>query len=76
MTNAERLVEAKEMRKNTTAAIDGLTKRGAKSWTVGGQQYTAMDISELLKLLQYWENQIAALTGGQRTIRRVVPVND
>ena len=76
MTNSQRLVEAKEMRKNTVAAIDGLTKRGAKSWTIGGQQYTAMDVSELLKLLQYWENQIMALSGGQRIIRRVVPVND
>jgi len=76
MSNAERLAEAKEMRKDVMEAIRALTKRGAKSWAIGGQQYSAHDISDLLKLLTYWENQIAELTGGRRIIRRIVPVND
>jgi len=76
MTNEERLVEAQEMRGLVIEAIRGLTKRGAKSWNIGGQMYTAQDISELLKLLQYWDNIIAELTGGRRTIRRIVPVDD
>jgi len=72
----ERLTEARNMRKKVVEAIDAITKRGAKSWTIGGQQYTAHDISDLLKLLQYLDAQIAELTGGRRTIRRIVPVDD
>jgi len=76
MANAERLNEAKEMRKLVIEAITGLTKRGAKSWNIGGQTYTSMDVDELLKLLKYWDNIIADLTGGRRIVRRVLPIDD
>jgi calcineurin-like phosphoesterase len=71
-----RLAEAKKMRGLVIEAMEALMKRGAKSWTIGGQQYTAQDISELLKMLQYWDAVIAGINGGQRTIRRIVPVDD
>jgi len=64
------------MRGLVIEAMEALMKRGAKSWTIGGQQYTAQDISELMKLLQYWDAIIAELTGGRRTIRRIIPVDD
>jgi hypothetical protein len=76
MTREEQLKEAQEMRGNIIEAIRALTKRGAKSWNIGGQSYTSMDVSDLLKMLQYWDNVISNLTGGRRTIRRVIPVDD
>jgi len=76
MTNAERLTEAKEMRKLVIEAITALTKRGAKSWNIGGQTYTSMDVKELMELLKYWDSIIANLTGGRRVVRRVLPIDD
>jgi len=71
-----RLLEAKEMRGLIVEAIRALTQRGAKSWNIGGQSYTSIDVSELLKMLQYWDSIIAQLTGGGRIVRRIVPVDD
>ena len=76
MTKQERLAEARKMRGDIIKAIDALVNRGAKSWNIGGQTYTSIDLSELQKMLQYWDNIIAELNGGRRTFRRVVPMDD
>jgi len=76
MTKDERLSEAKKMRKLVAEAIEALTKRGAKSWTIGGQTYTSIDVGELLKLMNYYDNVVSQLSGGGVVVRRIVPIED
>jgi hypothetical protein len=76
MANSERLVEARKMRGLVVEAIEALTKRGAKSWNIGSQSYTSIDIADLTKQLQYWDKVIASLTGGGRVMRRITIAND
>lgn len=47
----------------------------AKAYRIGSREYTAFDLSEIAKRVQYFANVIEALSGGARTSRvvRVVP---
>ena len=50
--------------------------RGAQSYSVGGQQLTRANLAEIRKGRKEWEAEIVSLSGGLRTVRSVVFMDD
>lgn len=69
------LEEAREMVEEIKKAIKSIVSGTAKSYKVGSREYTALDLDELEKRLDYFSNIVEALEGRVRTNRvaRVVP---
>lgn len=75
ITTAWTLEEARAMVNEIKKAIKSIVSGTAKSYKVGSREYTALDLGELEKRLDYFNNIVEALEGKVRTNRvaRVVP---
>ena len=75
ITTAWTLPEARAMVAEIKKAIQSIVSGTAKSYKVGSREYTALDLDELEKRLDYFNNIVEALEGKVRTNRvaRVVP---
>lgn len=73
--NAWTLTEAQEMLDACKTALKGIITGEAKSYRVGTREYTALDVEDLKKQIEYFGNLVEALSGSVRTKRvaRVVP---
>lgn len=73
--NAYTLSEAREMLTLCKTALRELITGQAKSYRVGTREYTALDIDDLKREIEYFGNLVEALSGSVRTKRvaRVVP---
>ena len=69
------LEEAQQMVQELKAAYKGIINGTAKSYKIGTREYTALDLEELQKNLNYFGNIVEALSGKGRRNRvvRVVP---
>ena len=69
------LTEAREMLSLFKAAYKELVTGQAKAYRVGTREYTALDIDDLRRQIEYFANIVEALSGNVRTKRvaRVVP---
>lgn len=69
------LVEARENLALCKEALKALISGQAKAYRIGSREFTALDIDELRKLIEYFGNIVEALSGAVKTNRvvRVVP---
>ena len=69
------LEEAKHMLDLCKEAHKELITGQAKSYRVGTREFTALDLEELMKQIEYFSNVVESLSGSVRTKRvaRVVP---
>ena len=74
-TSAYTLSEAKEQLALWKECERTLASGTAKAYRIGTREYTAFDLSEVGKRIEYFANVIEALSGTVRTSRvtRVVP---
>lgn len=74
-TSAYTLTEAREMLSLCKEAHKELITGQAKSYRIGTREYTALDLDDLMKQIEYFSNLVEALSGQVRTKRvvRVVP---
>jgi len=74
-TTAYTLQEAKTMLELVKEAHKELITGQAKSYRIGTREYTALDLDDLMKQIEYFSNLVEALSGAVRTKRvvRVVP---
>ena len=74
-TSAYTLTEAKEQLQLWKDCERALASGQAKAYRVGTREYTAFDLAEVAKRIEYFANVIEALSGSVRTSRvvRVVP---
>ena len=56
-------------------AYEGIVNGQAKSYRIGTREYTALDLDDLKKEIEYFSNIVESLSGTVRTKRvaRVVP---
>lgn len=75
ITDVWTLTEAINMVNEIKTAIRSIVNGTSKSYRIGTREYTALDIDELRKMLDYFGNVVEALSGRARTKRvtRVVP---
>lgn len=69
------LVEAREMLSLWKACEKALAEGQAKEYRVGTREYTALDLPEIAKRIEYFSNLIESLSGETRTTKvvRIVP---
>lgn len=74
-TSAYTLKEAREMLLLCKEAHKELITGQAKSYRIGTREYTALDLEDLMKQIEYFSNLVEALSGQVRSKRvaRVVP---
>lgn len=74
-TSAYTLQEAREMLFLCKEAHKELITGQAKSYRIGTREYTALDLEDLMKQIEYFSNLVEALSGQVRSKRvaRVVP---
>lgn len=67
--------EAREMLSAWKECEKAIASGQAKAYKVGTREYTALDLDEIRRSIQYWSNAVEALSGQCRTSRvtRVVP---
>lgn len=75
ITTAWTLKEAEKMLDACKKALKGIITGEAKSYRIGTREYTALDVEDLKKQIEYFGNLVEALSGNVRTKRvaRVVP---
>jgi hypothetical protein len=69
------LSEARENLALCKEALRELISGQAKAYRIGSREFTALDIDELRRLIEYFGNIVEALSGAVKTTRvvRVVP---
>lgn len=69
------LAEAREMLSLWKACEKALAEGQAKEYRVGTREYTALDLPEIAKRIEYFSNLIESLSGETRTTKvvRIVP---
>lgn len=69
------LTEAREMLGLWKACERALAEGQAKEYRVGTREFTAIDLPEIAKRIEYFSTLIESLSGGTRTTRvvRIVP---
>ena len=69
------LTEARTMLSLTKEAYKELLTGQAHSYRIGTREFTALDLDELMKQIEYFSNVVESLSGTVRTKRvaRVVP---
>ena len=72
--NAERLAERKEELQEVKAAIK-MILGGAQSYSIGTRSLTRANLAELRKWKKELEDEIAALSGGSRRFKQIIPVD-
>lgn len=74
-TSAYTLAEAREQLHLWKECEKALAGGQAKAYRIGTREYTAFDLAEIAKRIEYFANVIEALSGTVRTSRvvRVVP---
>lgn len=74
-TSAYTLTEARNMLSLCKTALEELVTGQAQSYRIGTREFTALNIDELNKEIEYFSNLVEALSGNARTKRvaRVVP---
>lgn len=74
-TTAYTLAEAKQMLELVKEAHKELITGQAKSYRIGTREYTALDLDDLMKQIEYFSNLVEALSGTVKTKRvaRVIP---
>ena len=74
-TSAYTLAEAQEQLRLWKECEKALAGGQAKAYRIGTREYTAFDLSEIGKRIEYFANVVEALSGKVRTSRvvRVVP---
>lgn len=74
-TSAYTLQEAREQLNLWKQCEIALANGQAKAYRIGTREYTAFDLSEIGKRIEYFANLVEALSGSVRTNRvvRVVP---
>ena len=74
-TTAYTLEEAQTMLALCKEAHKELITGQAKAYRIGTREYTALDLNDLMKQIEYFSNLVEALSGSVRTKRvvRVVP---
>lgn len=74
-TSAYTLQEAREQLNLWKQCEKALANGQAKAYRIGTREYTAFDLSEIGKRIEYFANLVEALSGSVRTNRvvRVVP---
>lgn len=75
IATAYTLVEAQTMLELCKEAHRELITGQAKAYRIGTREYTALDLDDLMKQIEYFSNVVEALSGTIRTKRvaRVVP---
>lgn len=75
VTSAYTLAEARENLELWKKCERTLASGTAKSYKIGSREYTAFDLSEVAKRIQYFSNLVDVLSGNRRssTVVRVVP---
>lgn len=75
ITTAYTLTEARQMLDICKEAHKELITGQAKSYRIGTREYTALDLDDLMKQIEYFSNAVESLSGSIRTKRvtRVVP---
>lgn len=74
VTSAYTLTEAKEQLALWKECEKTLASGQAKAYRIGTREYTAFDLSEISKRIEYFANVIEALSGTVRTSRVVCVV--
>ena len=74
-TTAYTLTEARTMLELVKEAHKELITGQAKSYRIGTREYTALDLDDLMKQIEYFSNLVEAFSGGVKTKRvaRVIP---
>ena len=74
-SSAYTLTEAREMLETWKKCEMALASGQAKMYKVGTREFTALDLDEIAKRIDYFKNVIDSLNGSVRTSRvlRVVP---
>lgn len=74
-TSAYTLTEAREQLQLWKECEKALAGGQAKAYRIGSREYTAFDLNEIAKRIEYFANVVEALSGTVRTSRvvRVVP---
>lgn len=74
-TTAYTLTEARTMLELVKEAHKELITGQAKSYRIGTREYTALDLDDLMKQIEYFSNLVEALSGKIKTKRvaRVIP---
>lgn len=75
ITTAYTIEEARGMLEESKTALRGLINGQAKAYRIGTREFTALDVEELKRMIEYFSNIVDALSGRVRTSRvaRVVP---
>lgn len=75
VTSAYTLAEAREQLEMWKECERSLADGQAKSYRIGSREFTAFDLNEVAKRIEYFANLVNALSGRVRTSRvvRVVP---
>lgn len=75
VTSAYTLAEAREQLELWKECERSLADGQAKSYRIGSREFTAFDLTEVAKRIEYFANLVNALSGRVRTSRvvRVVP---
>lgn len=75
VTSAYTLAEAREQLELWKECERSLADGQAKSYRIGSREFTAFDLNEVAKRIEYFANLVNALSGRVRTSRvvRVVP---
>ncbi len=75
VTSAYTLAEAREQLELWKECERSLADGQAKSYRIGSREFTAFDLNEVAKRIEYFANLVNALSGKVRTSRvvRVVP---
>lgn len=73
--NAYTITEARRMLALCKEALEALLTGQAKHYKIGSREFTALDVDELRRWIEYFSNLVEALSGSVRTKRvaRVVP---
>lgn len=74
VTSAYTLTEAKEQLALWKECEKALASGQTKAYRIGTREYTAFDLSEISKRIEYFANVIEALSGTVRTSRVVCVV--
>lgn len=75
VATAYTLTEARTMLSLVKEAHKELITGQAKSYRIGTREYTALDLDDLMRQIEYFSNVVEALSGNVRTKRvaRIVP---